>query len=72
MMLKWTSVPPTEEGWYWWKAGPASVSVEVVEVKGKIAFFSKSYQGLHRGARTLQGVFGEWWSAPIAPPQEEE
>lgn len=71
-MDKWTSHPPTEAGWYWWRAGPASIGVEVVEIVGRTAFFSRACQGLHRYARTLPNAPGEWWPAPIVPPQEEE
>lgn len=69
-MLRWTSEPPTEEGWYWWREGPASATIEIVEIRGKVAFFLNRYG--RSVARTAPYYRGQWWPAPIAPPQEEE
>lgn len=69
-MDKWTSVPPTEAGWYWWRQGPASVSVEIVEIRKGVAFFLNRYG--RSVAKTAPYNSGQWWPAPIVPPQEEE
>lgn len=70
-MLKWTSQPPTEPGWYWWRkaAGKEPVVAECFEAAGIRRGYFTNGSRMELNERT---TWGEWWPAPIVPPQEEE
>ena len=62
-VVRWTDVPPTEAGWYWWK--PAYN--ETAEVVG-LGRTGRMQLAGHEQAFNATGLGGQWWPTPIEPP----
>ena len=86
-MANWTSTPPSEPGWYWWRCYtwrnnpitpyPVKVSLEPNERKGN---FQKPgsvreplvfYNGMQTTFEDLAKERGEWWPIRIQEPDDE-
>jgi len=64
--VRWTSVPPTEAGWYWWRANNASAPHVTCVYSIHDCFWVRI------GLRVLNigHTSGQWWPIPIEPPKE--
>ena len=67
-MLKWTSEPPTQEGWYFMRqGGQMTVCRVVLYCDSLVAFFGPVKQSVEFMAKT-----GTQWAGPIPEPVEPE
>lgn len=72
-MLKWTSQPPTAAGYYHWRHNNDALAIVVQVRLGEGTKNSKRLRMYLAGNDNSFGLdMGEWWPAPIVPPQEEE
>ena len=57
----WTTTPPTEPGWYWWRCDGRVDTWIIVSCEGRL---------LLRGCGTITPgeIGGEWYSERIEPP----
>ncbi|MFH1635785.1 MAG: hypothetical protein ABIG63_17475 [Chloroflexota bacterium] len=63
--LKWTTEPPTEEGWYWMSmAGVEPIVICCVSRVGKIFYMN--------GNRVLDVDESDRWAGPIRLPGDEK
>lgn len=70
-MLKWTSQPPTETGYYHWRQHKDALATVVQVRLGEGIKNSKRLRMYLLGNDNSFGLgTGEWWPVPIAPPQE--
>jgi hypothetical protein len=67
--LQWSSEPPTEPGWYWWRESatpiwpPSPVEVERDSRTGHLFHrLDSDYDEL------LAMMGGQWWPEPLEPP----
>jgi hypothetical protein len=60
MILKWTTTPPVENGWYWWRSGKQGI-VSITYVYDR-AFMN--------GNHPFQvATYGGEWAGPLVPPE---
>lgn len=67
-MIKWTSIPPTVAGWYWWRKRPGKVPsvVEIEDRDGRLVRTDVDERVPN------PGTYGQGqWAGPIPEPEDE-
>ena len=71
-MLKWTSEPPNDYGYYWFKSGDNIA--EVVEVFwypfDHVLVFNQPWNGITISVKNAQKLYKPKWAGPIPEPEE--
>ena len=63
--VRWTNVPPTETGWYWWRVNNADDE--------PLAFSCyPPHAVVGHDVRVATDMRGEWWPVAIEPPNKGE
>lgn len=64
-MTNWTTTPPTEPGWYWYRDFPRLPEMHVGEIKAGGLFDALGWR------TEVEKLPGEWWPERIQEPDNE-
>jgi len=64
-MMQWTTTPPTEPGWYWWRFrdGDRVFPRQIIDRDARLIVL-----GSHGYDRPVNLLGGEWWPVRIDEP----
>ena len=67
--MNWTKEPPTEPGWYWWRAGDDLPKLRALEIQRRAADRVLIVR-LCRSAPRADAIDGEWLPERIQEPPQ--
>lgn len=73
MVTAWTKTPPSEPGWYWWRAHKKQVSAWPCLISPRLVRLWCEPSRAHGRTITAKRrrARGEWWPVRIEPPKEQ-
>ena len=70
--LQWTSEPPTEPGWYWYRLNERdNISITYVDVYGTVITYYPNLCPDGWSRQNLKNIHGQW-AGPIPEPMEAQ